>query len=125
LEEEVTGDSPKLLPELKILPDQFSSIFEDPPGLPLRRAIDHQIHLKPDTKTINIRPYRFSYFQKMEIEKITKELLDKALIQPSTSSFSSPVLLVKKKDGSWRLCVDYRRLNDATKKKQIPYSLGG
>lgn len=62
----------------------------------------------------------FSYFQKLEIEKIVEELLKNSFIQPSTSSFASLVLLVKKKDGSWRMCIDYRQLNDITLKNKYP-----
>lgn len=66
------------------------------------------------------RPYRYSYFQKLEIEKIIEELLNSSLIQHSDSPFASPVLLVKKKDDNWRMCVDYRKLNECTVKKKYP-----
>jgi hypothetical protein len=76
---------------------KYEQLFEEPTSLPPHRSIDHQIILKPDSKPINLRPYRFSYYQKLEIEKIIQELLDHGYIQPSTSSYSSPILLVKKK----------------------------
>lgn len=110
----------KLNPELTNLLQEFQDIFEEPKTLPPRRAIDHQIALKPDSKPINIRPYRFSYFQKLEMEKIIQELLKNDLIQNSTSAYASPVLLVKKKDGTWRMCIDYRKLNDETIKNKFP-----
>ncbi|KAJ4788261.1 polyprotein [Rhynchospora pubera] len=100
--------------------DSFADIFQEPSSLPPPRAIDHKIHLLPDSKPINLRPYRFSHFQKLEIEKIIEELLHQSFIQPSTSPYASPILLVKKKDGSWRLCVDYRQLNDQTIKNKYP-----
>lgn len=65
-------------------------------------------------------PYRVSYGQKNEIEKIVKGLLDSGEIQPSKSPFASPVLLVKKKDTTWRMCVDYRYLNSLTIKHNYP-----
>ncbi|KAL0300958.1 UNVERIFIED_CONTAM: Transposon Ty3-I Gag-Pol polyprotein [Sesamum radiatum] len=67
-----------------------------------------------------MHPYRYSFAQKNEIEKIVKELLESGMIQPSQSSFGSPVLLVKKKDGSWRMCIDYRYLNSLTIKHNFP-----
>ncbi|KAJ4754249.1 polyprotein [Rhynchospora pubera] len=89
-------------------------------GLPPRRGIDHQIPLTPDAKPVNLRPYRYSYFQKLEIEKIIEELLKNAVIQNSNSPYASPVLLVRKKDGGWRMCVDYRKLNNQTVKDKFP-----
>lgn len=78
------------------------------------RLVDHQIPLKDSNKAVNIRPYRYSYFHQIEMEKIIEELLKNSFIQPSTSPFASPILLVKKKDGTWRLCIDYRKLNENT-----------
>jgi len=70
--------------------------------------------LKEGTSPVNIRLYRYSFEQKNEIEELAKELMSTHVIRPSVSPFSSPVLLVKKKDGGWRFCVDYRALNEVT-----------
>ncbi|KAJ1688260.1 hypothetical protein LUZ63_019650 [Rhynchospora breviuscula] len=109
-----------LSPQVQQIVDQFEDVFLELTTLPPVRSVDHQIPLKPDSKPINLRPYRFSHFQKLEIESIIEELLHHSFIQPSTSSYASPVLLVKKKDGTWRLCVDYRQLNDQTIKNKYP-----
>jgi hypothetical protein len=90
--------------------DEFQTVFEEPQGLPPPRSHDHQILLKPGTSPISVRPYRYPYYQKSEIETIVKDLLKSGVIKNSQSPFSSPVLLVRKADGSWRMCIDYRAL---------------
>ena len=100
--------------------DNHSKVFETPKGLPSIRDHDHAIHLIPGSVPPNIRPYRYPYFQKSEIECMIAEMLEAGIIQPSQSSFSAPVVLVHKKDGSWRMCPDYRELNKLTIKDKFP-----
>ena len=81
---------------------EFSIIFVVPTGLPPIRGHEHNINLKEGTLLVCERPYKYPHFQKSEIEKIVNELLEVGSIQPSQSPFSSPVLLVRKADGSCR-----------------------
>ncbi|GJX05300.1 ty3-gypsy retrotransposon protein [Tanacetum coccineum] len=107
-------------PDLEQLLVCFDSLFQVPTSLPPHRVIDHRIHLLPNTKPVNVKPYRYPHYQKGEMERLVKEMLDQGIIQFSQSPFSSPVLLVKKKDGSYRFCVDYRALNEVTVKDKFP-----
>lgn len=108
------------LEEFHALLHQFSKNFQAPTSLPPIRAQDHRTPLLPGAAKINVRPYRYPYFQKSEIEKLVGEILQEGIIRASTSPFSSPVFLVKKKDGTWRFYVDYRPLNAVTMKDQFP-----
>src|SRR6185312_12436071 len=81
---------------------------------------DHCIHLLPGTSPVAVRPYRYAQLLKDEIEAQCKAMLVQGIIRQSTSAFSSPVLLVRKRDGSWRFCVDYRALNSKTVCDKFP-----
>jgi hypothetical protein len=76
--------------------------------------------LEADARPPNSKPYRYSPLQKDEIERQVTEMLRSGVITHSMSPYAAPVLLVKKKDGSWRFCIDYRRLNLATIKNKFP-----
>nr|XP_025875985.1 uncharacterized protein LOC4347143 isoform X1 [Oryza sativa Japonica Group]XP_025875986.1 uncharacterized protein LOC4347143 isoform X1 [Oryza sativa Japonica Group]XP_025875987.1 uncharacterized protein LOC4347143 isoform X1 [Oryza sativa Japonica Group] len=120
LQEVSTAKLGHIPPEIQSLLTEFSALFDDPQGLPPKRACDHSIPLKSDAKPVFLKPYRHNPAQKDEIEKQVKEMLLSGVIQPSNSAFSSPALLVKKKDGTWRLCIDYRQLNSITVKGKFP-----
>lgn len=111
---------PSHSPQVEQVLQQYQTVFIDPKALPPSRAHDHHIPLLPNTTQMNSRPYRYSPLHKTEIERQVTELLQAGLISHSTSPFASPVLLVQKKDGSWRFCVDYRKLNAVTVKNRFP-----
>lgn len=104
--------------EICHLLQQFADLFQEPQGLPPSRPGDHQIPLIPGAQPFRLQPYRYNPTQKDEIEKQTADMLRKGWIQHSSSPFSSPILLVKKKTGDWLLYVDFRRLNALTVKNK-------
>lgn len=86
------------IPSLQLtFTNQFTDVFQEPTQLPPPRDVDHHIPLAPNSKPINVRPYRFPLFQKNEIEHQVQGMIETGNIKPSTSPYSSPVLLVKKK----------------------------
>ncbi|RLN06997.1 uncharacterized protein C2845_PM11G15240 [Panicum miliaceum] len=99
---------------LNLLLLDIQDVFAKPTGLPPQRNLDHRIHLLPDTAPVVVRPYRYPQLLKDEIEQQCSEMLQQGIIRPSTAAFSSPVLLVRKKDNVWCFCVDYRALNSKT-----------
>jgi hypothetical protein len=98
----------------------YSDVFQDPTELPPARVVDHAIPLISEGKDISQKPYRLPYHKKNVMEELVQHLLTSNLIQPSFSPYSSPVILVKKKDGTWTLYVDYRKLNANTVKDKYP-----
>lgn len=95
-------------------------MFNSPKELPPSRGHEHQIVLKKGTQPINVIPHRHPFYQKNEIEKIVKDLFETRAIRPHKSPFSSPVLLVRKANRSWRKCIDYKALNKETVKDKFP-----
>lgn len=103
---------------------EFSNVFKEPKSLPpLREGHNHLIIPQTKADPVNLRPYRYPAVQKNAIEDMEKDLLQSQVIQESSSPFASPILLVKKKDRSWRMCNDYRELNKRTVKNKYPIPL--
>ncbi|KAH0748282.1 hypothetical protein KY290_027514 [Solanum tuberosum] len=110
------------IPSLDSVPvvKDFLEVFpDDLPGIPPEWEIDFDIDLLPDTQLISIPPYWMAPAELKELKAQLKDLFDKGFIQPSISPWGAPVLFVKKKDGSLRMCIDYRQLNKALKDHQL------
>ncbi|GJU77943.1 putative reverse transcriptase domain-containing protein [Tanacetum coccineum] len=99
----------------------FPEVFpEDLPGIPPTRQVEFQIDLIPGAAPVARAPYRLAPSEMKELSDQLKELSDKGFIRPSSSPWGAPVLFVKKKDGSFRMCIDYRELNKLTVKNRYP-----
>ncbi|GJW07847.1 putative reverse transcriptase domain-containing protein [Tanacetum coccineum] len=99
----------------------FSEVFpEDLPGLPLARPVEFQIDLILGAAPVSRAPYRLAPSEMKELSEQLQELSNKGFIRPSSSPWGAPVLFVKKKDGSFRMCIDYRELNKLTVKNRYP-----
>ncbi|GJQ90253.1 putative reverse transcriptase domain-containing protein [Tanacetum coccineum] len=110
----------KRLDNVPIVRD-FPEVFpEDLPGLPPTRQVEFQIDLIPGAAPVARAPYRLAPSEMKELSEQLKELSDKGFIRPSSSPWGAPVLFVKKKDGSFRMCIDYRELNKLTVKNRYP-----
>ncbi|GJY71341.1 putative reverse transcriptase domain-containing protein [Tanacetum coccineum] len=95
-------------------------IIRDLPGLPPVRQVEFQIDLIPGAAPVARTPYRLAPSEMQELSNQLQELTDRGFIRPSTSPWGAPVLFVKKKDGSFRMCIDYRELNKLTIKNRYP-----
>ena len=99
---------------------EYDDVFESLVGLPPDRADPFTIELEPGTKPISKAPYRMALAEMAELKKQLDELMEKGFVRPSSSPWGAPVLFVKKKDGSFRLCIDYRGINRVNVKNKYP-----
>jgi hypothetical protein len=117
-------DAPSLaiLPAVVNLLQEYADVFPKDllPGLPPLRGIEHQIDLIPSTQLLNRASYHTNSDETKEIQRQVQTLLDKGYIHESLSPCSVPMLLVPKKDGSWRMCVDCRAINNITIRYRYP-----
>ncbi|GJU17817.1 putative reverse transcriptase domain-containing protein [Tanacetum coccineum] len=105
------------VPVVQEFPKEFP---EDLPGIPPTRQVEFQIDLVPGATPVARAPYRLAPSEMKELAEQLQELTDKGFIRPSYSPWGAPVLFVKKKDGSFRMCIDYRELNKLTVKNRYP-----
>ena len=112
----------KFREETKRIVKDFQDVFpaDLPTHLPVARIVDHRIELVPGSEPPSRPMFRMSPTEIDEIKKQVTELQEKGLIQPSQSPYGAPILLVKKKDGGFRMCIDYRALNAITIKNRYP-----
>lgn len=120
VQDTVPDPTAAMLSALTALLSEFEDIFQAPSSLPPRCHCDHAIPLLPGTAPVSIRSYRYPPAIKEEIERQAQTMLDSGVIQHSDSQFSYPVLLVKKKDGSFRFYVDFHHLNAINAKSKYP-----
>jgi hypothetical protein len=100
---------------------EFPDVFpKELPGMPPERKVEFAIELIPGTVPISKRAYRVSGPELVELKKQIGELLEKGYIRPSTSPWAAPLLFVEKNDGTKRMCIDYRALNEVTVKTKYP-----
>jgi hypothetical protein len=99
---------------MDLLLQEYTAVFDTLIGLLSPRRHNHHNHLLPDTLSVVVCLYRYSQLVKDELERQCRNMLEQGIIHPSSSVFSSSVLLVKKHDGTWRFCVDYMALNAKT-----------
>ncbi|GJZ22370.1 putative reverse transcriptase domain-containing protein [Tanacetum coccineum] len=110
----------KRLENVPIIRDFLEVFLEDLPGLPPTRQVEFQIDLVLGAAPVARSPYRLTPSKMQELSTQLQELSDKGFIRPSSSPWGAPILFVKKKDGYFRMCIDYRELNKLTVKNRYP-----
>lgn len=117
--DESTDDDSPFAQELKTKLAAYKDITDEPTGLPPRREWDFGIELESDVPPKQCT-YRMSPAELQEVRRQLTDMLERGWIRPSTSQYGAPILFARKKDGSLRMCVDYRKLNDVTRKNRTP-----
>jgi hypothetical protein len=116
----IDSKEPDSLEIIKVVLEFLDVFPEDLQGMPPERKVEFAIELLPSTAPVSKRAYRVSGPELVELKKQIDELLEKGYIRPSTSPWAAPVLFVEKKDGTRRMCIDYRAQNEVTIKNNYP-----
>ena len=114
---------PEYRQNLQELVKEFRDVFPEtlPKGRPPKRDVEHDIQIEEGSKPPSRPPYRLGLAEQDELEAQVKDLLPQGFIRPSSSPYGAPILFVPKKDGRWRICIDYRTLNKQTIKDRFPF----
>jgi hypothetical protein len=108
------GCDPYHTHELIDIVSKYDDIFQKPDGLPPKREIQHEIHIQQDSPLLIVGMYRMSVVDMIEIKKKVHGLLDQGVIMLNSCPCGSPIMMVPKKNGTWKMCFDYRALNKIT-----------
>ena len=114
--------APEQREKLREIIEEYRDVFPNtlPKGRPPKKNIVHEINTEPGVESVSRLPYRLSPAEQDEMEEQVKHLLAQGFIRPSHSPYGAPILFVPKKDGGWRMCIDYRALNKQTIKDVFP-----
>ena len=122
MKKKVTEAEPAVQQQLRATLEEFQDVFPDklPYGPPPKRQIDHEIDTVPGEAPPHKSPYKLSPAEMDELKRQIETLLEQGWIRPTSSPYGSPILFMPKKDGKWRMCIDYRALNRITVKNRYP-----
>ena len=120
VDEAPTSSQTDLHPGTQALMSEYPRVFEEAEGVEKDPPVRHAIRLEDDAKPSHVKPYRFTETQRNEMKEQVALLIQKGWVRPSASPWGAPVLLVPKKDGTWRFCVDFRNLNAVTVRDSFP-----